>query len=204
MKLHEQQTQQVIATQGSSVDRNRLVVDVTDILDVPSRLQNEPQAHKWKWTLTSFPHFTHLSFLFNEISQLQLLPPPSQFWVIAEQAFSRAETAMPASVKNKHILRLSKRKAEKGMKLLLEWQHLADEVDNGRPLHPCNPEAFGELDVSGNSMVDMFGLPANVDSFCSAFNSFGQSDIGLDSALFDINELPGNFGNNSNMSNTRY
>jgi hypothetical protein len=202
MKLHAQQNHQIITTQVSSVDRNRLVVDVTDILDVPSRLQKEPQAHKWKWTLNSFPHFTHLSFLLNEISQLQLLPPPSQFWAIAEQAFSRAETAMPASVKNKQILRLSKQKAEEGMKLLLEWQRLADEVDSGRPLHACTPEAFGELDVSGNSMVDMFGLPANVDPFCNPFNSFDQSDISLDSALFDINELPGNFSNNSNGSNT--
>ena len=98
MKLHAQRNQQGI-TQAQSMDRNRLVVDVTDILDVPNRLQTEPEARKWKWTLGSFPHFTHLSWLFDEISQLQILPPPSHLWIIAEQAFSRAEAAMPASIK---------------------------------------------------------------------------------------------------------
>ena len=129
MKLHNQIQQQIVPFESNSLDRNRLVLDVTDILDVPRRLKNEPQAQNWTWTLTSFPHFTHLSFLLNEISQLQIRPPPSQLWTIAEQAFARAESAISASAKNKQVLRVAMSKAEVSINILLELQRVAEDAD---------------------------------------------------------------------------
>lgn len=130
-KLHMQDGQrQLTRADDSSMDRDRLIHAAVDILDVPSRLKNEPDSKKWKWLLNPFPHFTPLSFLLNEISQQQIRPPPAQIWTIAENAFLRAANEMRAS-KNAQLLSLMMSKAKAGMRGMLEWQELSEKADAG-------------------------------------------------------------------------
>lgn len=127
-KLHTQHQQHVVRANESSLDRDRLILDAVDILDVPSRLKNEPESQRWKWLLNPFPHFTPLSFLLNEVSQQQIRPPPAQIWTIAENAFLRAANEMRTS-KNRQILNLLMSKAKAGMRGMLEWQELSETSD---------------------------------------------------------------------------
>lgn len=166
-KLHIQHQQHVARANESSVDRDRLIHDAVDILDVPSRLQNEPEAQKWKWLLNPFPHFTPLSFLLDEISQQQIRPPPAQIWTIAENAFLRAANEMRTS-KNRQMLNLLMSKAKAGMRGMLEWQELSEEAEQSH-------QATRGIDQSMSANSE---YPAGIEApVCATYQDFNCASL---------------------------
>lgn len=108
-----------------SMDRDHLIHTVLDILNIPTRLHHEPEAQRWKWLLSPFPLYTHLSFLINCVLDYQIRAPPVtalQRWMdTAECAFQKA--AESVSDKRRQALERSLREAQ--ARMLIGWTQRA-------------------------------------------------------------------------------
>jgi hypothetical protein len=67
-----------------------------------------------------------------------------------EQAFARAESAIPASAKNKQVLRVEMSKAEVGINMLLELQRVAEDED-ARKMTASHAEGLPRTDKLGHN-----------------------------------------------------
>ncbi|RJE25925.1 hypothetical protein PHISCL_01767 [Aspergillus sclerotialis] len=70
--------------------RDELFMAVVDIVDIPRRLETEPQARRWKWLLKPYLQFQPLAFMLLELQGYrQNREAMDHAWAVAETAFRR-------------------------------------------------------------------------------------------------------------------
>lgn len=88
----------------NDTQRNDLFMAVIDIVDVPRRLEAEPQARRWKWLLKPYLQFQPLAFILLELQGYRHnRDAVNHAWSVAEAAFTRWTDDSKAS-KNGEVL----------------------------------------------------------------------------------------------------
>lgn len=157
IKVH---MQGVHSTNDNSVQtqaaRDYLFKAAIDIVDTPRRLETEPEARRWKWSLKAYLQYLPLAFLLTELCHRPRCEVVSRAWQVAEQAFMRWAEDIKDSKHAKSLSNLmAKAKAAR-------WEYEAS-WHYGQTALPTSSASVFSSERSGMGWVDL--MPTDIVPF---------------------------------------
>ena len=133
---------------GRNMLRQQLFFAALDVLEIPHRLEREPDALRWSWLLQAYMQFVPLRFVLDELCYREPSESTNFAWSVVDKAWERWKGAK-VSKENVELCRTLKERADRVRKSsaadnTLLWES-SDSSDDSTPYLDFLGESAGGL-----------------------------------------------------------